>query len=132
MLASGIRFWIIALSVLFLLVLTGHPTTTSYLYQTSGYLPSIVFRLLSLLLAFVLVISFHGIGLLFCPLIGVSVIPKHMEVPTRFFVGFLLASVAVYLIGFSGTLNNLILPIVILLGACTSLHKYRNISIKKP
>ena len=131
MLASGIRFWIIALSVLFLLVLTGHPTTTSYLYQTSGYLPSIVFRLLSLLLAFVLVISFHGIGLLFCPLIGVSVIPKHMEVPTRFFVGFLLASVAVYLFGFSGTLHNLILPIVILFGAWTSLHKYRNFSIKK-
>ena len=130
MLASDIRFWIISLSLLFLLVLTGHPTTTSYLYQTSGYLPSIGFRLLSLLLAFVLVIAFHGIGLLICPLIGLKLIPKHMEVPTRFFIGYLLASVTVYLLGFTKILHKEIFFPVLLFGACISIHKISTITSK--
>ena len=95
MFTLDLRFWITSGSVLILLILAGHTTTLSFLYQTPHYLPSIGFRLLSLLLAVVLVMAFHGIGLLTCPIIGLKLIPKHMEVPTRFFIGYLLASVAV-------------------------------------
>ena len=128
MLTSGIRFWIVSISVLLLLFLTLHPTTTSYLYQTSSFLASIGFRLLSLLLAFVLVIAFHGIGLLICPLIGLKLIPKHMEVPTRFFIGYLLACVAVYFLGFAEMLHKEIFIPLILFGASISIHKINTVT----
>ena len=130
MLASGTRFWIVSISVLFLLVLTLHPTTTSYLYQTSGFLASIGFRLLSLLLAVVLVMAFHGIGLLTCPIIGLKLMPKHMEVPTRFFIGYLLACVAVYFLGFAEMLHKEIFFPLVLIGAIISIHKIRTITPK--
>jgi len=110
------------------MVLTGHPTTTSYLYQTSGFLTSIGFRLLSLLLAVVLIMAFHGIGLLICPIIGLKLMPKNLEVPTRFFIGFLLASVAVYFFGFTKMLHKEIFFTVVLLGACISIHKLSTIA----
>ena len=130
MLASGTRFWIVSISVLFLLVLTLHPTTTSYLYQTSGFLASIGFRLLSLLLAVVLVMAFYGIGLLTCPIIGLKLMPKHMEVPTRFFIGYLLACVAVYFLGFAEMLHKEIFFPLVLIGAIISIHKISTITPK--
>jgi len=128
MLASGIRFWIISLIVFFLLVLTGHPTISSYLYQTSGFIPSIGFRLLSLLLAAVLVMAFHGIGFLTCKIIGLKLIPKHLEVPTRFFMGYLLASVAVYFLGFTEMLHKEIFFLLVLFGASISIYKINTIT----
>ena len=123
MVTLNLKFWITSGSVLILLILAGYTTTLSFLYQTSHYLPSIGFRLLSLILAVVLVMAFHGIGFLTCPLIGLEFIPKHMEVPTRFFIGYLLASVAVYFLGFTKTLHKEIFFLVVLLGACISIHK---------
>ena len=119
----NLKFWITSGSVLILLILAGYTTTLPFLYQTSHYLPSIVFRLLSLILAVVLVMAFHGIGFLTCPLIGLKFIPEHMEVPTRFFIGYLLASVAVYCLGFTKTLHKEIFFLVVLLGAFVSIHK---------
>ena len=114
---------VLSVNLLFLLVFIVHPTTTTYLYQTSGFLPSIGFRLLSLLLAVVLVMAFHGIGLLICPIIGLKIIPKHIEVPIRFFIGYLLASVAVYFLGFAKILHKEIFFPVVFFGACISIHK---------
>ena len=119
----NLKFWITSGSVLILLIIAGYTTTLTFLYQTSHYLPSIVFRLLSLILAVVLVMAFHGIGFLTCPLIGLKFIPKHMEVPTRFFIGYLLASVAVYCLGFTKTLHKEIFFLVVLLGTFVSIHK---------
>ena len=123
MVTLNLKFWITSGGVLILLILAGYTTTLSFLYQTSHYLPSIGFRLLSLLLAVVLVMAFHGIGYLTCPLIGLKFIPKHMGVPTKFFIGYLLASVTVYFLGFAKILHKEIFFLVVLLGACISIHK---------
>ena len=131
MFTLDLRFWITSGSFLILLILAGHTTTLSFLYQTPHYLPSIGFRLLSLLLAVILVMAFHGIGLLTCPIFGLKLIPKHMEVPTRFFIGYLLASIVVYFLGFTKMLNKEIFFPVILFGACISIHKISTITPKK-
>ncbi|SVE58005.1 uncharacterized protein METZ01_LOCUS510859, partial [marine metagenome] len=55
-------------------------------------------------------------------------IPKHMEVPTRFFIGYLLASVAVYFLGFTKMLHKEIFFPVVLFGACISIHKISTIT----
>ena len=57
---SGLRFWIISISVFIFLVISANPTITSYLYQTPGYIPSIGLRLFSLFLSIVLIMAFHG------------------------------------------------------------------------
>jgi len=126
----NLRFWITSGSVLILLILAGHAPTLSFLYQTPNYFPSLGFRLLSLLLAVILVMAFHGIGLLISPLIGLRAIPKHMEVPTRFFMGFLLASVAVYFLGFLGMLHREIFFPLVLFGVSISIHKISTITSK--
>ena len=115
MVTLNLKFWITSGSVLILLILAGYTTTLSFLYQTPHFLTSIGFRLLALLLAVVLVMAFHGIGLLTCPIIGLKLMPKHLEVPTRFFIGFLLASVAVYFFGFTKMLHKEIFFTVVLL-----------------
>ena len=121
MFQSGLRFLITSLSVLIILVISTHPTIISYLYHAQGLITSIGFRLLSLFLSIVLVMAFHGIGLLTCQLIGFKMFPKNMEFPTRFFIGFLLASAAVYLLGFSGMLHKEIFFTVVLFGVCISI-----------
>jgi len=123
MVTLDLRFWLTSVCVLILLILAGHTTTLSFLYQTPHYLPSLGFRLLSLLLAVVLVIAFYGIGLLTCPLIGLKFFPKHMGIPTRFFIGFLLASVTVYFLGYTKMLHKEIFFLVVLVGACITIHK---------
>jgi len=123
MFKSGLRFWIIAISVLIFLGVSTNSTITSYLYQTPGFIPSISFRFLSLLTAIILIMAFHGIGLVSCPLIGLKIFPKYMELPTRFFIGYLIASVAVYLLGFFGMLHKEIFLPVIFLGAYISISK---------
>jgi len=130
MFALGRRFWITSGSVLLLLMLAGHSPTLSFLYQTPNYFPALGFRLLSLLLAVVLVMAFHGIGLLICPAIGLKMFPKYMEFPTRFFIGYLLASVAVYFLGFTEMLHKEIFLPVVLFGVCISIHKMETITSK--
>ncbi len=128
MFKSGLRFWIISISLLIFLVISTNHTITSYLYQTQGIIPSLGLRFLSLLLAIVLVMSFHGIGLLSCPLIGLKIFPKYMELPTRFFIGYLMASIGVYFLGFYEMLHKEIFFPVIFLGACISISKIVKIS----
>ena len=128
MFKSGLRFWIISISLLIFLVISTNHTFTSYLYQTQGIIPSLGLRFLSLLLAIVLVMSFHGIGLLSCPLIGLKIFPKYMELPTRFFIGYLMASMGVYFLGFYEMLHKEIFFPVIFLGACISISKIVKIS----
>ena len=130
MFTLDLRFWITSGSFLILLILAGHTTTISFLYQTPHYLPSIGFRLLSLLLAVILVMAFHGIGFLTCPIIGLKLIPKHMEVPIRFFIGYLLACVAVYFLGFTKMLHKEIFFPVVFFGACISIQKINTITSK--
>ena len=130
MFQSGLRFLITSLSVLIILVISTHPTIISYLYHAQGLIPSIGFRLLSLFLSIVLVMAFHGIGLLTCQLIGFKMFPKNMEFPTRFFIGFLLASAAVYFLGFSGMLHKEIFFTVVLFGVCISIYKIITITSK--
>ena len=103
---SILKIWITSGIVLILLVFAGHPPTISFFYQTPNIFPALGLRLLALLLAVVLLGSFYGIGVLICPIIGLQKFPKHMQIPTQFFVGFILASVAVYLLGFLGSGNS--------------------------
>ena len=132
MFKSGLRFWIISISVFIFLFISANPTITSYLYQTPGFIPSIGFRLLSFLLSIVLVMSFHGIGLFTCNAIGLKMFPKYMELPTRFFIGYLIASVAVYFLGFSEMLHKEILLPVVLFGTCISIQKMGRIPTNIP
>ena len=115
--------WITSGFVLLILVLADHSPTISFLYQTPNFLPALGFRLFSLLLSLVLLGTFYGIGMLICPLMGLRVIPKYLEVPTRFFVGYIIASVAVYLLGFLGILHREILLIVVLFGVWITIQK---------
>ena len=128
MFTSRQQFWIISISLLIFLVISTDSSITSYLYQTSGFFPSIGLRLFSLFLSVILVLAFHGIGFLTCPVIGLKIIPKYMEFPTRFFIGYFLASVAVYFLGFSEMLHKEIFLIVILFGVCITIHKMGMIS----
>ena len=121
-----LKFWITSGSVLLILVLAGHSPTLSFLYHTPNYLPALGFRLLSLLLAVILLGSFQGIGVLICPIIGLHKIPKYLQIPIQFFIGFILASVVVYLLGFIGLLHRVILTPIILLGACVAVHNIRS------
>ena len=120
-----LRILITSGSVLLLLMLAGHSSTISFLYQTSNFLPALGFRFLALLLAVVLLGSFYGIGVFICPIIGLQKFPTHMQIPTQFFVGFALASVTVYLLGFLGMLHREILFLVVFFGACITIHKIR-------
>ena len=120
--------WITSGFVLLILVLASHSPTISFLYQTPNFLPALVFRLFSLLLSLVLLGTFYGIGMLICPLMGLRVIPKYLEVPTRFFVGYIIASVAVYLLGFLGILHREILFFVVLFGSWITIHKIKTLS----
>ena len=121
-----LKFWITSGGVLLILVLAGHSPTLSFLYHTPNYLPALGFRLLSLLLAVILLGSFQGIGVLICPIIGLHKIPKYLQIPVQFFIGFILASVVVYLLGFIGLLHRGILTPIILLGACVAVHNIRS------
>ena len=109
-------------------MLAGHTPTISFLYQTPNFLPALGSRLFSLLLSLVLLGTFYGIGMLICPLMGLRVIPKYLEVPTRFFVGYIIASVAVYLLGFLGILHREILFLVVLFGSWITIHKIKTFS----
>ena len=115
--------WTTSGFVLLILVLAGHSPTILFLYQTPNFLPALGFRLFSLLLSLVLLGTFYGIGMLICPLMGLRVIPKYLEVPTRFFVGYIVASVVVYLLGFLGILHREILLIVVLFGVWITIQK---------
>ena len=117
-----LKLWITSGSVLLILVLAGHSPTLSFLYHTPNYLPALGFRLLSLLLAVILLGSFQGIGVLICPIIGLNKIPKYLQIPVQFFIGFILASVVVYLLGFMGLLYRVILVPIILLSMCGCLQ----------
>ncbi|SVC26498.1 uncharacterized protein METZ01_LOCUS279352, partial [marine metagenome] len=119
------RIWITSGSVLLLLMLAGHSPTISFLYQTPNFLPALGLRLYALLLAVLLLGSFYGIGILICPIIGLKKIPKYMEMPVQFFIGFIMSSVAVYLLGFFGMLHREILILVVLFGACITIHKIK-------
>ena len=127
---SSLKFiiWTTSGFVLLILVLAGHSPTISFLYQTPNFLPALGFRLFSLLLSLVLLGTFYGIGMLICPLMGLRVIPKYLEVPTRFFVGYIIASVAVYLLGFLGILHREILFLVVLFGSWMTIHKIKTFS----
>jgi len=109
-------------------VLADHSPTISFLYQTPNFLPALGFRVFSLLLSLVLLGTFYGIGMLICPLMGLRVIPKYLEVPTRFFVGYIIASVAVYLLGFLGILHREIFFLVVLFGSWMTIHKIKTLS----
>ena len=109
-------------------MLADHSSTISFLYQTPNLLPALGFRLFSLLLSLVLLGAFYGIGMLICPLIGLRLIPKYLEVPTRFFVGYIIGSVAVYLLGFLRILHPEILFIVVLFGSWVTIHKIKTLS----
>jgi len=54
-----------------------------------------------------------------------------MEVPTRFFIGYLLACIVVYILGFTKMLHKEIFFPVVLFGACISIHKMSTITPKK-
>ena len=125
---SSLKIWITSGIVLILLVFAGHPPTISFFYQTPNIFPALGLRLFALLLAVVLLGSFYGIGVLICPIIGLQKFPKHMQIPTQFFVGFILASVAVYLLGFLGILHREILFLMILFGAWMTIHKISTLS----
>ncbi len=66
----------------------------SFFYQTPNIFPALGLRLLALLLAVLLLGSFYGIGILICPIIGLKKIPKYMEMPVQFDIGFMMSSVA--------------------------------------
>ncbi len=125
-----LKLWITSGSVLLILVLAGHPPTLSFLYHTPNYLPALGFRILSLLLAVILLGSFQGIGVLISPILGLHKIPKYLQIPVQFFTGFILASVVVYLLGFMGLLYRVILVPIILLGACVAVYNIRSLSFK--
>ena len=93
---SILKIWITSGIVLILLVFAGRPPMISFFYQTPNIFPALGLRLLALLLAVLLLGSFYGIGILICPIIGLKKIPKYMEMPVQCFIGFILASVAVY------------------------------------
>jgi len=82
-----------------------------------------VFRLLALLLSIVLLVAFYGIGMTICPFIGLKSIPKYLQEPIFFFIGFLLASTFVYMLGFLRILHIEILLLVIFLGAWITIYK---------
>ena len=104
-------------------MLADHSPTISFLYRTQNFLPALGFRLFSLILSLVLLGTFYGIGVFTCPLIGLREIPKYLEVPTRFFVGYFIASSAVYMLGFLGILHREILLIVVLFGVWETIQK---------
>ena len=125
---SSQKFWITSGIVLIVLVFAGHPQTVSFLYQTPNIFPALGFRFLALLLAVVLLGSFYGIGVFICRIIGLQKFPTHMQIPTQFFVGFALASVTVYFLGFLGILHREILLLVVSLGVWMTIHKISSIS----
>ena len=123
-----LRILITSGSVLLLLMLAGHSSTISFLYQTSNFLPALGLRFYALLLAALLLGSFYGLGLFICPKIGLNKIPKYMQIPVQFFIGFILSSVVVFLLGFLGMLHREILFPVVFFGACITIHKIRTLT----
>jgi len=115
--------WLTSGSILLLVVLANHSPTITFLYHTPNFLPALAFRFLALLLAVVLLGAFYGIGIFICPFIGLKIVPKYLQEPIFFFIGFLLASTLVYLLGFLRILYIEILLPVVFLGAWITIHK---------
>ena len=109
-------------------MLAGHSTAISFLYQTPNFFPALGLRLYALSLAVVLFCSFYGIGMLICTIAGLQQISIYIKLPVYFFIGFTLASVFVYLLGFFGILQREILFLVVFLGACITIHKIKTTS----
>ena len=128
---SILKIWITSGIILILLVFAGRPPMVSFFYQTPNIFPALGLRLLALLLAVLLLGSFYGIGILICPIIGLKKIPKYMEMPVQFFIGFIMSSVAVYLLGFFGMLHREIIILVVLFGACITIHKIKTLSFNE-
>ena len=109
--------------VFLLLIIAGHSSAISFLYQTSNFFPAIGLRLYALLLAILFLGSFYGHGLFICPIIGLKNIPRYMQIPVHFFIGFTLSTILVYLLGFLDMLHREILFLVILFGAFKTIKK---------
>jgi len=109
--------WLASGSMLLLVVIAGHSPTITFLYQTPNFFTALLFRLLALLLAVFLFLVFHGIGMFICTLTNLKLIQNYLKVPTFFFIGFLLASSLVYLLGFLRILYFEILIVIVFFGA---------------
>ena len=123
--------WLASGSILLLVVIAGHSPTITFLYQTSNFLPALLFRFLALLLAVFLFVAFFGIGMFICRFTGLKLIQNYLKIPTFFFIGFLSASSLVYLLGFLRILYFEILIFIIFFGAWITIQN-KSKSIFRP
>ena len=121
--APNLKIFITSGIVLFIILVAEHTPTISFLYEKTNFFPAICFRLFAFFLALLLLSSFYGIGSLFCPLIGISKIQKYLEIPVYFFIGFIISSSIVYILGFLEILKREIFICIVFFGTVLTVRK---------
>ena len=107
--SSSLKFLIISGLTLITLLIAKYPPIITFLFETTNFFPALCFRLYALLLAFLLFISFYGVGSFFCPILRLNRIPQNLQIPVYFFIGFFFSSSIVYFLGFLGIIKKEIL-----------------------